>query len=114
LHSIPSTIGVPNAITLARVLHTVAVACLSLVAWNNPMAGSWLSQALLWTGVLIAAALLVWEHRLVKATDLSRLDAAFFTMNGVISLTFFGCVLAARVVSAMPLGLGTSVSLVKP
>jgi hypothetical protein len=45
--------------------------------------------------VLIAAGLLVWEHRLVKADDLSKLDAAFFTMNGVISMVFFTCVLAA-------------------
>jgi 4-hydroxybenzoate polyprenyltransferase len=49
-------------------------------------------------GVTIASALLFYEHTLVKANDLSKLDAAFFTMNGVISLTFFGFVLAERLV----------------
>jgi 4-hydroxybenzoate polyprenyltransferase len=50
-------------------------------------------------GVVVVAALLLYEHSLVKAGDLSRLDAAFFTMNGVISLTFFGFVLAERLIS---------------
>jgi len=49
-------------------------------------------------GVLVAAGLLFYEHSLVHFDDLSRLDAAFFTMNGVISLTFFGFVLAERLV----------------
>jgi len=48
--------------------------------------------------VCVAAALLLYEHSLVRGDDLSRLDAAFFTMNGVISLTFFGFVLAERLV----------------
>jgi 4-hydroxybenzoate polyprenyltransferase len=41
------------------------------------------------TGVAAVAGLLVWEHRLVKADDLSRVDAAFFTMNGYVSVIFF-------------------------
>jgi len=44
------------------------------------------------------AALLLYEHSLVRADDLSKLDAAFFTMNGIISITFFGFVLAERLV----------------
>ena len=51
---------------------------------------------LYWAGVLVVAALLLYEHSLVKPGDLSRLDAAFFTMNGVISLLLFGFVLAGR------------------
>jgi 4-hydroxybenzoate polyprenyltransferase len=47
--------------------------------------------------VLAVAALLLYEHSLVRGGDLSRLDAAFFTMNGVISIAFFGFVLAERV-----------------
>ncbi len=43
--------------------------------------------------------MLLWEHRLVKADDLRRVDAAFFMMNGVISLGFMGMVLVARLVS---------------
>jgi 4-hydroxybenzoate polyprenyltransferase len=51
---------------------------------------------LYWAGVLVVAVLLLYEHSLVKPGDLSKLDAAFFTMNGVISLLFFGFVLAGR------------------
>jgi 4-hydroxybenzoate polyprenyltransferase len=46
--------------------------------------------------VLVVAVLLAYEHSLVKAGDLSKLDAAFFTMNGIISLLLFGFVLAGR------------------
>ena len=49
---------------------------------------------LYWIGVALVAALLVYEHSLVRPGDLRRLDAAFFTMNGVISLAFFAFVLA--------------------
>jgi 4-hydroxybenzoate polyprenyltransferase len=42
-----------------------------------------------WVGVAAVAALLAWEHRLVRAGDLSRIDAAFFTMNGYVSVIFF-------------------------
>lgn len=96
LRSIPSSIGVVNAIRLARALHVVAVVCLLIVAIG---VRSFEGSRLVWgvgLGVVLAAALLIWEHRLVRATDLSRINAAFFTMNGIISLTFFACVLAAR------------------
>ncbi len=49
-------------------------------------------------GVIVAAALLLHEHSLVRVGDLSRLDAAFFTMNGVISIVFFAFVLVERLV----------------
>jgi len=51
---------------------------------------------LYFAGVLVAAALLLYEHSLVKSDDFSRLDAAFFTMNGVISIVFFGFVFTER------------------
>ena len=53
---------------------------------------------LYWLGVGAVAALLAYEHSLVRPDDLRRLDAAFFTMNGVISLAFFGFVLADALV----------------
>jgi len=49
---------------------------------------------LYWLGVVVVAALLTYEHSLVKPGDLRRLDAAFFTVNGVISVVFFAFVLA--------------------
>ena len=54
---------------------------------------------LAWVGVVFAAALLAYEHSLVREDDLTKLDAAFFTMNGVISMAFFGCMLADRVLA---------------
>jgi 4-hydroxybenzoate polyprenyltransferase len=100
LHSLPSAIGVPNAIVVSRVLHVTTVLCLAAVVWADPLAlaarvGADLARAVLWGGVVLAALLLIWEHRLVRADDLTRLDAAFFTMNGIISMVFFTCVLGA-------------------
>jgi len=79
LKSLPVLVGAHNAIIVARVLHAVALAL--LVAF-------WLASGFgtaFGVGVLLAGALLAWEHRLVHADDYSRLDAAFFTMNGIIS-----------------------------
>ena len=95
LHSIPAAVGVPRAITIARALHVTTVACLALVG-AGVFAGVSTASLLYWGGVAVVAALLGYEHTLVDADDLSRLDAAFFTMNGIISLTFFGFVLAGR------------------
>lgn len=91
LHSIPAALGVPRAIGVSRALHVVTVAALSVTVWAVG-AGTFA-----WLGVGIAALLLAYEHSLVQGDDLSRLDAAFFTMNGVISMAFFACVLADRV-----------------
>jgi 4-hydroxybenzoate polyprenyltransferase len=102
LHSLPASIGVVNAITVSRVLHVAAVVCLSIVVASNPLelsANEQIARLVLWLGVAFVAAMLVWEHRLVRAHDLSRLDAAFFTMNGVISLGFLGAVLVARLLA---------------
>ena len=79
---------------IARVLHVVTVVCLALVgvAIFAGTHGGFVLRA----RRAIAAGLLVYEHSLVRADDFSRLDAAFFTMNGIISITFFVCVLAER------------------
>jgi 4-hydroxybenzoate polyprenyltransferase len=95
LHSIPVAFGERGAIAIARGLHLVTVLCLvaiGLVSFGDHD----LPAVLYWAGVLIASSLLLYEHSLVKPGDLSKLDAAFFTMNGVISLTLFAFVLAGR------------------
>jgi 4-hydroxybenzoate polyprenyltransferase len=82
LHSIVTRFGVAGAFLGARLAHAATVIC--LVA-----AGLGLSVgALYWLGVAAVALLLAYEHSLVRPTDLRRLDAAFFTMNGVISVVF--------------------------
>lgn len=95
LHSLPVAIGEDRAFLVARSLHAVAVLCLALVGaarFGHTGAGSIYA-----IGVVVAAALLFYEHSLVKPGDISRLDAAFFTMNGIISMAFFVFVLAERV-----------------
>lgn len=90
LYSVPSTFGEANALGIARALHLTTVAALA-IAGIGAGAG-----VVYFVGVLVAAALLLYEHSLVKADDFSRLDAAFFTMNGVISIVFLGFVFTER------------------
>ena len=79
LRSIPVALGAPRAIAVARSLHVAAI--LLLIAFKQGAGYGWLFGA----SVLGAALLLAWEHRLVRPGDYSKLDAAFFTMNGIIS-----------------------------
>jgi 4-hydroxybenzoate polyprenyltransferase len=98
LHSIPSALGERGGITVARLLHSVTAVCLVAIGIAAFQAGS-APAILYWIGVAIAAGLLLYEHSLVKPGDLSRLDAAFFTLNGVISITLFTFVLAGRLLN---------------
>jgi len=90
LQSIPAALGETPGIRVARLLHVASIAALVAVGLTVNAAGWY------WAGVVLAAALLFYEHSLVVPGDLSRLDAAFFTMNGMISLAFFFCVLMDR------------------
>ena len=90
LHSLPASLGERGALNVARVLHVCTV--LALAGVGVAVGAGWIYAA----GVLVAMALLLYEHSLVKPGDLGRLDAAFFTMNGVISILFFAFVLGER------------------
>ena len=90
LYSVPSTLGERNALGIARVLHLTTVAALAIAGVG---AGAGI---IYFAGVLVAGLLLLYEHFLVRADDFTRLDAAFFTMNGVISIVFFGFVFTER------------------
>jgi 4-hydroxybenzoate polyprenyltransferase len=83
LFSLPSRIGIGPALLLARALHVAMIVCLLLLV--HLMSLGTLALA----GVGAVAALLIYEHSLVKANDLSRVNAAFFTMNGWVSVLFF-------------------------
>ena len=88
LHSWVTRFGEDGAFLGARILHLTTIALLVAV-------GVGLHVGLLyWLGVLAVAGLLLYEHSLVRPGDLRRLDAAFFTMNGVISVAFFVFVFA--------------------
>jgi 4-hydroxybenzoate polyprenyltransferase len=82
LFSIPRTFGIANALVMARVMHVGVVLLLSALAASFAL--PWPA----WLGIAVVAALLAYEHSLVKADDLSTLDAAFFAMNGYISISF--------------------------
>jgi 4-hydroxybenzoate polyprenyltransferase len=90
LHSMPARFGIPAALITARVCHVLTIAAFALLGW---MMGLGL---LYWLGVLVVAGLLVYEHSLVSPGDLSRLDLAFFNVNGYIALILFLSVLGGR------------------
>ena len=83
LHSIPRFFGIRRSLTIARIFH--AVMLLLLIAFVLSFGLGKLAVA----GVVAVALLLAYEHSLVSSADLSKLNAAFFTMNGVISVVFF-------------------------
>jgi len=82
LFSVPKRFGIANALWIARVMHLGVIALLLSLAASFEL--PWPA----WAGIAVVAALLAYEHSLVKADDLSKLDAAFFTVNGYISLLF--------------------------
>lgn len=81
LHSIPARLGVPRALMLAAGLHVVTLAILAALPLIVPQLG-----AVYWGTLVAIAALLVWEHSLVRPDDLSRVNQAFFTANAAIGL----------------------------
>src|SRR5713226_6038613 len=83
LYSVPKRFGIARALLIARVMHVGVVALLSWLAYSFGL--PWPA----WAGIAVVGALLAYEHSLVKPNDLSKLDAAFFTVNGYISLLFF-------------------------
>jgi len=83
LHSVPKRLGIAGALTLSRLLHLAMLVCLVMLlqSFSLGLLGA--------VGIGIVALLLVYEHSLVKADDLSRVNAAFFTVNGYVSVLFF-------------------------
>jgi len=82
LFSVPKRFGVARALAIARVMHVVMIALLAWLAW------SFLLPWPAWAGIAVVGGLLAYEHSLVSPNDLSRMNAAFFTVNGYISLLF--------------------------
>jgi 4-hydroxybenzoate polyprenyltransferase len=82
LHSIPRRLGVARSLIVARVFHVGTLALLAWLAWSFAL--PWPA----WAGLAAVTAMLAYEHSLVRADDLSRMNAAFFTVNGYISLLF--------------------------
>jgi 4-hydroxybenzoate polyprenyltransferase len=80
LHSVPARFGVPAALAVARINHGLTAAALALLGWVAGLG------PLYWAGWLAVVALLAYEHSLVRPGDLSRIDMAFFNVNGYIAV----------------------------
>ncbi len=83
LASVPRYLGIPRALRVAQALHVLMIFCLLALVYTLHLG------ALALAGVAAVTALLFYEHSLVKPNDLSRVNAAFFTMNGYVSVLFF-------------------------
>jgi 4-hydroxybenzoate polyprenyltransferase len=88
LHSIPARFGVGGSLLISGALHALTIAALLMLARSAHLGPIYLG------GVALIAAILVWEHAIVRPTDLSRLDKAFFDLNGYVSLAFFAATVA--------------------
>jgi 4-hydroxybenzoate polyprenyltransferase len=87
LQSIPARLGVPRALRLAAVLHALTVLMLALLPLVVPQLG-----AIYWGALAVIAALLVWEHAIVRPDDLSRVNEAFFNANAVIGVVLLAAI----------------------
>ncbi len=83
LFSVPRALGIARALQVARLLHVAMIGCLLILVYSLGL--GFLSLI----GIAAVASLLIYEHTLVKPHDLSRVNAAFFTMNGWVSVLFF-------------------------
>ncbi|WP_195570979.1 UbiA-like polyprenyltransferase [Paenibacillus sp. 1001270B_150601_E10] len=83
LHSIPVRFGIAKSLKIARGFHIVTAIGFLLLIWLTNL--SWIYIL----GIVIACGLLIYEHLIVKANDLTRLNTAFFTMNGALSMVVF-------------------------
>jgi len=88
LKSVPQAFGLDAAFWLARAMH---VGMVGLLVW---LVRLFALGGLAWAGVAVVAALLIYEHSIISPRDLRRMNAAFFTLNGVISVVFFGFIAA--------------------
>jgi 4-hydroxybenzoate polyprenyltransferase len=96
LFSLPRRFGIAGALRLSKLFHVAMIVCLANLVIRFQL--GWLSLA----GIAVVIALLLYEHSLVKADDLSRVNAAFFTVNGYVSVLFF--VFWAADIYLLPLG----------
>jgi 4-hydroxybenzoate polyprenyltransferase len=90
LHSVPARFGIAAALGTARACHALTLAAFVALGWVMGLG------IVYWVGVLLVAALLVYEHSLVAPDDLSRLDLAFFNVNGYIAVILFFAVVGGR------------------
>jgi 4-hydroxybenzoate polyprenyltransferase len=89
LHSIPADFSVATSLALARICHMLTLALLAGVGLTMSLGWPF------WVGLAVVTAMLIYEHSLVSPNDLSRLNVAFFNVNGYVSITVFAATLAS-------------------
>ncbi len=94
IHSVPADFGIGRALMMTRVLHAAAVAFFIAAGLFVPTGFPF------YLGIVVAAVLLAYENAIVSPTDLTRVDAAFFTFNGIIAIVILAGVLADRLIGA--------------
>ena len=92
LYSIPSFFGIKKALFIAKLLHMISFLAFISLFFITPL--SWLYLI----GVLIAGAIMIYEHSLVRPDDLSKVNVAFFTMNGILSIVMLVCTIGALLI----------------
>lgn len=92
LQSLPARLGARRALIIARLLHLLAL--IGFASFAVAAGGGWIRMA----AVVAAALLMLWQHRLVKAADLSAVDAAFFSANGILSVAMCSLFIIAKLV----------------
>ncbi len=91
LHSIPSRFGIASALNISIALHVVTVIAMALLGWQVH------AGVAFYAGLALITGMLVYEHSLVKPNDLSKVNAAFFNVNGVVSILAFFAILIDRI-----------------
>jgi 4-hydroxybenzoate polyprenyltransferase len=94
LHSVPAALGARGALRVSRFLHAASAGLFFVLGTLVPELG-----AVYYAGAAMIALMLAYEQSLVRADDFSRIDAAFFNINGIISVGFFLLVLAERLLA---------------
>ncbi len=95
LHSIPSRFGIAAALNISTALHVVTVASMSLMGLQIN------AGIAFWAGLVMIGAMLFYEHNLVKPDDLSKVNAAFFNVNGFVSILAFFAILIDRIIQTL-------------
>ncbi|MCA9788985.1 MAG: putative 4-hydroxybenzoate polyprenyltransferase [Cyanobacteria bacterium HKST-UBA06] len=93
LQSVPARFGIPTALLISRLCHGAALLFLVLTGWQvvGHLSGMY------WLAVLLTTMMLIYEHQLVKESDLSRVNEAFFAVNGLISMAMFLMIILDRI-----------------
>jgi 4-hydroxybenzoate polyprenyltransferase len=83
LYSLPAVFGLTRALVISAALHVLTVIALAALPWLTPMGWPY------WLGFVLIVGVLGWEHAIVKPDDFSRVNKAFFDLNGYVSVLFF-------------------------